>query len=187
MPSNLKEKEACLPALIGGKRAPYNKTKDSDIEMVKNHIQSFPVMESHYRRKCTKRQYLDSKLSIAKMLTLYKEICKKDNLKPVSLITYRRIFCTNYNLSFFIPKKDQCQTCTQFETADLEKRNNSKKITRVTLCGKTIATEPNWKIKREPIEKLTSSAAHLTFNAYCRFQVAMLVQCTTAAKFAHII
>ena len=88
-----------------GKKEPYNKTKDSDVEVVKKHIESFPVMESHYSRKNTKRKYLDCKLSIGKMHTLYKESCEKENLKPVSIITYRRIFCKNYNLSFFTPKK----------------------------------------------------------------------------------
>ncbi|KAJ8940580.1 hypothetical protein NQ314_010658 [Rhamnusium bicolor] len=103
-----------------GKKEPHNKTKPEEIEKVKMHIESFPVMESHYTRKST-RQYLDSKLTIAKMHSLYQEICEKEACKPVSLITYRRIFCQNYNYSFFKPKKDQCQICMSYKSRGLEK------------------------------------------------------------------
>lgn len=80
-------------------------------------------MESHYTRKCTKRQYLDSNLTIAKMHFLYQQECEKDDTVPVSLITYRRIFCKNYNYSFYAPKKDQCQICMQYKTCkDLKEK-----------------------------------------------------------------
>ncbi|CAG9772257.1 unnamed protein product [Ceutorhynchus assimilis] len=106
-----------------GKKEPHNKTKSEDIQKVKTHIESFPVMQSHYTRKSTKRLYLDSKLSIAKMHSLYKEECEKDSSIPVSLITYRRILCNNYNYSFYVPKKDQCQICMQYKTCkELEKK-----------------------------------------------------------------
>lgn len=106
-----------------GKKDPHNKTKPEEYEKVKSHIESFPVMESHYSRQSTKRQYLHSKLSIAKMYSLYKEVCVTDGSRPVSLITYRRIFCNNYNYSFYAPKKDQCQICMQYKTCkDVTKR-----------------------------------------------------------------
>lgn len=105
-----------------GRGPPKNKTKVADIEKVKQHIDSFPVMESHYTRSSTKRKYLDSKLSINKMYSLYKQLCQHDGTSPVSSITYRRIFCKNYNYSFFTPKKDQCQLCTQYKTNDKEKK-----------------------------------------------------------------
>ena len=49
---------------------------------------------------------------------MFREKCLEEG-RPVSvsLITYRRIFCNNYNLSFFKPKKDQCQLCTAHENA----------------------------------------------------------------------
>lgn len=36
-------------------------------------------------------------------------------------VTYRRIFCSDYNLSFYKPKKDQCQSCIAYETRNAEK------------------------------------------------------------------
>nr|CAH7763454.1 unnamed protein product [Callosobruchus chinensis] len=105
-----------------GRKAPSNKTREEDVQIVKSHIERFPAMESHYTRKSSRRKYLDSKLSIAKMSSLYKELCENENRKPVSLITYRRIFCNNYNLSFYKPKKDQCQMCVKFNAATEEKK-----------------------------------------------------------------
>lgn len=111
-----------------GKKEPFNKTKPEDFEKVKSHTESFPVMLPHYTRKSTKRKYLDSKLSISKMHSLYKEKCETDGSKPVSLITYRRIFCNNYNYSFHKPKKDLCQICLQYnECKDSEKKEQLRK------------------------------------------------------------
>ncbi|CAG9831092.1 unnamed protein product [Diabrotica balteata] len=103
-----------------GRGPPKNKTNIDDIERVKQHIESFPVMESHYTRISTKRKYLDCKLSINKMYSMYKKLCEHDGTSVVSSITYRRIFCNNYNYSFFTPTKDQCQLCTQYKTNDEE-------------------------------------------------------------------
>uniref|UniRef100_A0A6P7G7I4 Uncharacterized protein LOC114338671 n=1 Tax=Diabrotica virgifera virgifera TaxID=50390 RepID=A0A6P7G7I4_DIAVI len=99
-----------------GKKTPHNKTVQESIERVKSHIEKFPTMESHYSRKETKRLYLDPQLSITKMYNLYKQECLNENVKHVSEITYRRIFCTDYNLSFYKPKKDQCQLCTKYNS-----------------------------------------------------------------------
>lgn len=100
-----------------GKRSPHNKTKQEDVAFVKQHIEMFPTMESHYCRKNTHRRYLDAKLSIRKMFSLYSEYCKENNRIPVSHSMYRKIFCECYNLSFFVPKKDQCALCNKYADA----------------------------------------------------------------------
>lgn len=105
-----------------GKREPINKTKAEDVHFVKNHIESFPVMSSHYTRKDTNRKYLDSSLSIRKMYKLYEDECRINNRKAVSEIKYRSIFGQDYNLSFFVPKKDQCLICANYLKADPEKK-----------------------------------------------------------------
>lgn len=61
-----------------GRSASGNKTKPKIIADVKRHIESFPVVESHYSRKSSKRQYLDSTLSIAKMYSLYRELFEEN-------------------------------------------------------------------------------------------------------------
>ena len=39
--------------------------------VVRNHIKSFPCVESHYCRRDSKKQYLESHLNINKMYELY--------------------------------------------------------------------------------------------------------------------
>ena len=100
-----------------GKHTPANKASDIAIHRVKTHIESFPQIESHYTRSDTRRCYLDQKLSINKMYSLYKVECNNEDppVAPVGAISYRRVFCNEYNLSFFRPRKDQCSQCSKFK------------------------------------------------------------------------
>lgn len=106
-----------------GRKIPGNRTSEEQLTFIKQHIESYPCMELHYIRQSSKRKYLDCKLSILKMYEMYTALSKEKNILPVSEFTYRRIFCTCYNLSFFKPKKDQCPICSKYETGD----NNKKK------------------------------------------------------------
>jgi hypothetical protein len=97
-----------------GKHAPANKTNDVQSEYIKKHIECFPVVESQYTRKSTKRRYLSQDLSIRKIYDLYKIKFQEDEISPASEMVYRKIFCTEYNLSFHKPKKDLCQICNKY-------------------------------------------------------------------------
>ncbi|KAL4703070.1 hypothetical protein ACJJTC_008656 [Scirpophaga incertulas] len=105
-----------------GGHEPVNKTKPDIIQSIRSHIASFPCMEAHYSRKDTQRRYLDKNLNVRKMYLLYEEECLKNELVAASEITYRRIFSNEYNLSFFVPRKDQCLTCTNYAQATAEKK-----------------------------------------------------------------
>jgi len=97
-----------------GKTHATNKTPSDVIYEIKSHIEKFPTIESHYCRATTKRKYLDPTLSIAKMYELYLQDCKSRELDSkyfICLTVYRNIFCENYNLDFYKPKKDQCLQC----------------------------------------------------------------------------
>ncbi|KAL4706680.1 hypothetical protein ACJJTC_014435 [Scirpophaga incertulas] len=52
----------------------------------------------------------------------------KENIEAVNELTYRRVFATEYNLSFFEPKKNQCTICTNYESADKEKKALFQKV-----------------------------------------------------------
>jgi len=68
---------------------------------VKERIESFPKYRSHYSRNDNPhRSYLSPMLSVPKMYSLYKEKCSETNEQPVSEWMYRKIFNTEYNLSF---------------------------------------------------------------------------------------
>lgn len=116
-----------------GRHEPANKTPEWQRNLILEHINSFPRMESHYCRQDTQRQYLDSTLTIKKMYeqfqTYYDEHAlenRAENLKCPLEQTYRRIFCSEFNLSFFVPCKDQCVTCTIYRTASDESKAELK-------------------------------------------------------------
>ena len=98
-----------------GKDPSVNKLDSCTVEIVKKHIESFPKMESHYTRKSSKKQYLAHDLNIKQMWKLYVKDCEKKGITSVKQSMYRKIFCENYNLSFFKPKKDQCSFCTLYD------------------------------------------------------------------------
>lgn len=84
---------------------------------MKAHIESFTTMESHYCRKNSKKKYLDSLFSIGKMYELFCERFSNEENVPKENV-YRKVFCTEYNLSFFHCSKDRCLLCLNFETAN---------------------------------------------------------------------
>lgn len=98
-----------------GKSESANKTDENIRKQIKEHIESFPSVQSHYTRKDSRRRYLAQSLTITKMYHLYKEKMQSQNLNAASEKVYRRIFCDEYNLAFFKPKKDQCATCCKYE------------------------------------------------------------------------
>lgn len=99
-----------------GKQCSANTTPDEITNSVKEHIKSFPTMESHYCRKDSKKQYLSQDLNIRKMWMLYQHGRKSKNLPAVKEAKYREIFCNDFNLSFFKPKHDQCSLCSLYST-----------------------------------------------------------------------
>ena len=76
------------------------------LDSIRQHIMSFPIMDSHYKRKDTNRKFLQQDLSITKMYDLYKANCTAEEIIPASSITYRRDLCNEFNFSFHKPKKD---------------------------------------------------------------------------------
>ena len=94
----------------------HNKTPEVDIERIHAHIDSFPAMESHYARKDSNRKFLSNSLNICKMYDLYVKECQLKGKRAVKHHKYRDIFCNEYNLSFHVPKEDQCINCNDYNT-----------------------------------------------------------------------
>ena len=95
------------------KRTAANKTSEAVHTRVKNHISSFPKIESHYCRSDTKREYLESSLNIRRMYRMFienpeAELCPSETF-------YRKVFNEEFNLGFHVPSKDQCDTCDKYQ------------------------------------------------------------------------
>lgn len=82
-------------------------------QSVRDHINLFETVESHYCRKNTSKRFLPSTLNISKMYGLYLEYCETHNIKPATESIYRIIFNSEFNFSSFIPKKDMCDICNK--------------------------------------------------------------------------
>lgn len=89
-----------------GQNPRANAIKEKDREEVRNHIQSFPVKESHYSGKDYK--YLDARLNVKIMYDLFK---KKFSASPIKYSYYIKFFHENFQLHFGRPQVDTCITC----------------------------------------------------------------------------
>lgn len=87
-------------------------------DYIKQHIRSFPRMPSHYCRQSTQKEYMEADMSLAKMYSLYAEKCTKENVKPEKIHLYRHIFNHDFNIGFYIPKKDRCDLCEQYKSQE---------------------------------------------------------------------
>ena len=98
-----------------GKHDKHPKVSDEQKNRVISHIDSFPVIESHYCRAKTNKKYLEAGLSIQKSYDLYKEKCIRENKAWVKSTCYRYIFNTYYNIELHIPKTDRCEKCDEIK------------------------------------------------------------------------
>lgn len=98
-------------------------------QSVRNHIESIPIYTSHYsRNKNPGKMYFDCDLTVSK---LYKEkylpYCNENNVQPVKEDMYRRIFSTEYNIGFKLPKSDTCATCDRLKI-DIDSNVSNEEI-----------------------------------------------------------
>ncbi|XP_052741442.1 uncharacterized protein LOC128198734 [Bicyclus anynana] len=130
------------------------KTSESTTKSVIDHINMFPRKESHYLRKQTQREFLDEKLNCAKMHRLYLEWIKNnpdyENVTPASERWYYNIFTTKFNIGFFQPKKDLCETCSLYDQADSEQTEQLKEEYEKHIKNKELIR----KIKNQEKEEL---------------------------------
>ncbi|KAF0711859.1 Uncharacterized protein FWK35_00031019 [Aphis craccivora] len=118
-------------------RGKHGKQKTLDPKLVteiKNHINSFPRIESHYLRNQTSREFIDGSLTLSEMHRLYIEECENKNIMPAKLATYAHVFNTKFNIGFFVPKKDQCAFCEHYNnSSDVEKQNLQKELKHIIM------------------------------------------------------
>lgn len=117
---------------------------DVDVKQsVRGHIKMFPLVPSHYIRKDSNKMYLEEGLSIQKMYRLYLEYAKDNTISTVATSRqYRDIFNEEFNISFFKPKKDQCDVCCAYNNlTDSMKSPEVQKQYEDHIKNKTIARE----------------------------------------------
>ena len=65
-------------------RSPLKGQNVKTLAMVRKHIKPFPVVESHYYRAKSNKQYLDGSLTLTKMYDLYKITVKNPVKESIS-------------------------------------------------------------------------------------------------------
>lgn len=100
-----------------GKHGNRKKIDEEILVSVRNHINSIPRVDSHYLRKDTTRQFIDGGLTIAEMHRHYSAERSAMKMPPANYDTYARIFNTEFNIGFFLPKKDQCDQCETYKNS----------------------------------------------------------------------
>lgn len=148
----LKSSETCVGVTKTTKKLSMTKCLLS----VCAHVNSFVPVESHYCRKSSKRLYLDSSLSVARMFNMYNEWPDLEKFlnKATTLRQYRNIVNNHFNLTFHSPKKDTCDQCHIFTNTenpseqlitDHEKHLTNKTIARhLKNTDKTEANQIKW-------------------------------------------
>ncbi|CAH2094046.1 unnamed protein product [Euphydryas editha] len=98
---------------------PVKKTV-SVISSVCDHIKSLQPVESHYTRQRSNKLYLDGDLNFLKLFEMYNEWLQANTYeeKAETERQYRDIVNDNFKLSFYVPKKDQCDQCHIFRNID---------------------------------------------------------------------
>ncbi|CAG9818119.1 unnamed protein product [Phaedon cochleariae] len=104
-----------------------HKTLDPTIrEGIRQHINPIPRIESHYTRANTSRTFIDGSRSLADIHRDYVSKCREKNELYGSYAIFQRVFTNEFNISFFVPKKDLCETCVAYENATNEEKQHLK-------------------------------------------------------------
>ncbi|CAG4907276.1 unnamed protein product [Colias eurytheme] len=110
-------------------------------EGVKRHLDSIPKIESHYCRADSKRVYIDGGKTVADLHRDYVAECQSKGLPSANYIMYYNIFSYEYNISFYQPKKDQCEDCTAYANSTEEEKNRLKEKYEKHLKEKTLSRQ----------------------------------------------
>lgn len=112
-------RQKCITGMIPedkrGKHSYHNNVDQEIVQSVRDHINSVPRIESHYTRANTSREFIDGGLTIKELYRNY--VSNREAMPVASCDMYYRIFNTEFNLSFFVPKKDQCDLCESYNNA----------------------------------------------------------------------
>lgn len=152
-----------------------NSINHEDKELVRQHIKSFPVIESHYCRASTKRLYFYSDLNQNKLYELYLEMMKSEYpvKTPVKPSMYKYIFCNDFNISFHTPKKDSCKYCEAKTNGVSTEAENDKHIKR-----KQLARIEKDLDKSKALESANNSFRAFTFD----LQAVLYSPCSTVSS-----
>ena len=108
----------------------------SDIDVIKEHINTIPTVTSHYcRAKSRFKKYMAPELNRARLHALYLDFIheKYPEKTPVKDWKYNQVFDKEFNIGFAPTKSDTCNTCTVLEGQINHYETNPTPAPSVTL------------------------------------------------------
>nr|CAI5825174.1 unnamed protein product [Callosobruchus analis] len=119
----------------------HHKLDEEIKDSIRRHIDSVPRIPSHYCRANTSREFIQDGLTVADMHRAYTKLRQKVQQPAGNYVLYHKIFNEEYNISFFTPKKDQCELCVSYQNAgetdkttmkaNFEKHLTQKELSRI--------------------------------------------------------
>ncbi|KAJ8931160.1 hypothetical protein NQ314_015974 [Rhamnusium bicolor] len=121
---------------------------DKDIkDDIRRHINSIPRIESHYCRNNTSREFIEGGKTVVELHRDHVESLKKHNKSYANYLMYSRIFNGEFNISFFVPRKDQCEDCVSVEISSDENKENLREGYETHLPEKELSRKEKEKDK----------------------------------------
>lgn len=151
---------------LRGKHDNHRKIDDAIKEAVRRHINSIPRIESHYCRKDSKKEYIEGGKTVADLHRDYVKQCEENNLPHANYLMYFRIF-SDFNISFFQPKKDMCEDCVSFTNAPEEEKEKCRESYEQHLVEKDLAREEKCKDKNSVTPNLVVAVYDLQAVLQC--------------------
>lgn len=127
--SDQEEEDIGIPPQDPIEQRGYKEKKISqNKKIIAEWFDSLPKVPSHYCRAFSSKMYLeplwDTKVELYRS---YKDFCTSYNKPWGSLTIFMQVF-ESKNLSIFVPKKDQCDTCYVFKAGNVSKEEYDKHI-----------------------------------------------------------
>lgn len=123
-----------------GKACKNSMLDESVKQSIRDHINCFQTVESHYCRPKSSRLFLPPTLNICKMYHLYEEYCEDNGIpQKATESMYRTVFNTEFNMSFFQPKKDLCDVCHRYENGSTDEKISMDDEYQLHLKNKNLA------------------------------------------------
>lgn len=151
-----------------GKRPFSNEHLNRINEIVIIHVNEFPLVESHYCRQRVQKKYIDGEISsVAQMYRLYETWFSENSydLKLKATIRqYRDTFNKSFDISFYIPKKDQCDLCEKLKNSDDHEKGLMETEYNLHIFSKQKSRELKYIDKQESIDNNNVITATFDFQ-----------------------
>jgi hypothetical protein len=116
------------------------------LQDIKNHINSIPKIESHYLRATSSKEYISDSKTIRDLWKDFNDQQKEKSRLMCDYWLYINTFNKDFNIGFFQPKKDRCDTCLAYELASndrklIMKTNYENHLAEKDLCRQEKRTD----------------------------------------------